>query len=98
MLDKAILNHLKSLNISELRELKQYIDSLLPPAVVYQHKPAKCGCNKCKEGGPGHGQYWYAYFTYHNKTHCIYVGKERREIDPLQELEKKKNRKKGGKK
>ena len=98
MLDKVILNHIKSLNISELRELKQHIDSLLPPAVIYQQKPAKCGCKKCKEGGPGHGSYWYAYFTYQNKTHCIYVGKEKREIDPLKELEKKKNRQKGGKK
>ena len=98
MLDKSYLEQIKSLNIPELRELKHYIQSLLPPAVAYQHKPAKCGCKKCKEGGKGHGLYWYAYFTYQNKTHCIYVGKEKREIDPLKELEIKKNRKKGGKK
>ena len=92
MLDKSPLKRIKSLDLIELRELHTYIQSKLPPAVVYQQKPAKCGCKKCKEGGKGHGLYWYAYFTYQNKTHCIYVGKEKREIDPLTELEKKKNR------
>ncbi len=47
------------------------------------------------DSGKGHGSYWYAYFTYQGKTHSIYVGKEKREIDPLKELEKKKNRKRG---
>ena len=98
MLDKPLLKQINSLDLKELRELKNYIASLLPPAVVYQQKPAKCGCKKCKEGGKGHGSYWYGYFTYQNKTHCIYIGKEKREIDPLKELEKKENRKKGGNK
>lgn len=98
MLDKQLLKQVKSLDLKELRELYNHIGTLLPPAVVYQQKPAKCGCKKCKEGGPGHGKYWYAYFTYQNKTHCIYIGKERREIDPLKELEKKEKRKRGGKK
>lgn len=92
MLDKMLLKKINSLIIKELRELKNYIEAKLPPAVVYQQKPAKCGCRKCKEGGKGHGLYWYAYFTYQNKTHCIYVGKEKKEIDPLMELEIKKSR------
>lgn len=92
MLDKTLLKQIKTLNLKELRELHNYIRSHLPPAVVYQQKPAKCGCKQCKEGGKGHGLYWYAYFTYQNKTHCIYVGKKKREIDPLDELEKKKSR------
>ena len=96
MLDKSILKLINALNLYDLRELQTYIQSQLPPAVVYQQKPAKCGCKRCKEGGLGHGQYWYAYFTYQNKTHCIYVGKERREIDPLKELEEKNKRKTGG--
>lgn len=79
----------------ELRQLYIWIGKKLPPAVVYQHKPTKCGCKKCKEGGKGHGLYWYAYFTYQNKTHCIYLGKEKRDIDPIEELEKKKIRKGG---
>ncbi len=94
MLDKLIIDT-QQLDLKKLRQLYNYIGSLLPPAVVYQQKPSKCGCKKCKEGGTGHGNYWYAYFTYQNKTHCIYVGKEKREIDPLKELEKKKNRKRG---
>lgn len=92
MLDKSILKQINSLDLKQLRELKNYIQALLPPAVVYQQKPAKCGCKSCKEGGKGHGLYWYAYFTYQNKTHCIYVGKEKREIEPLKELGKKKSR------
>ena len=88
MLDK-IIRETEKLNTKELRLLNNHINSLLPPAVVYQYKPAKCGCKQCKNGGPGHGKYWYAYFTYEGKTHCIYIGKEKREIDPLEELEKK---------
>lgn len=98
VIDKSLLKTIDSLDQNKLRELHRYIQIQLPPAVVYQQKPAKCGCNKCKKGGKGHGLYWYAYFTYQNKTHCIYVGKEKREIDPLKELEDKKNRKRGGKK
>ena len=97
MLDKSLLKKVKSLPLNDLRELHSYIQSKLPPSVVYQQKPAKCGCKKCKEGGKGHGLYWYAYFTYKNKTHCIYIGKEKRNIFPLEELSKKRNRlKKGG--
>ena len=92
MLDKQLLKRINTLNTKELRKLKNYIEIKLPPAVVYQQKPSKCGCKKCREGGKGHGLYWYAYFTYQNKTHCVYVGKEKREIDPLTELEIKKSR------
>jgi len=91
MLDK-IIEDTNKLRVHELRQLYNHIGDLLPPAVVYKHKPAKCGCKRCKEGGPGHGLYWYGYFTYEGKTRCIYVGKEKREIDPLEELEKKKIR------
>ncbi len=89
-----IIRQTDSLNLKDLRALYNHIGSLLGPAVVYQQKPAKCGCQKCKEGGPGHGLYWYAYFTYQGKTHCVYVGKEKRDINPLEELEKKKAGKK----
>lgn len=91
MLDK-IIQDTKKLDLNELRKLQNLIGSLLPPAVAYQQKPAKCGCKKCKSGGPGHGKYWYGYFSYRGKTHCIYIGKEKREIDPLKELEKKKSK------
>ena len=88
MLDK-IINDANRLNTRELRLLYNHIGSLLPPAVTYQHKASKCGCKECKEGGEGHGLYWYGYFTYQGKTHCIYIGKEKREIDPYEELKKK---------
>lgn len=95
MLD-MVLNDISKLNPKELRELYNHIGDLLGPAVVYQQKPAKCGCKKCKEGGPGHGLYWYGYFTYEGKTRCVYIGREFREIDPLVELEKKQSKKKEG--
>jgi len=91
MLDK-IMRETNELSVNELRQLYDHIGSLLPPAVVYQQKPSKCGCKTCREGGSGHGMYWYAYFTYQGKTRCIYVGKEKREIDPLEELKKKAQR------
>lgn len=91
MLDKVI-REINELDTKELRFLYNHIGSILPPSVVYQQKPSKCNCKSCKEGGEGHGKYWYAYFSYRNKTHCIYIGKEKREIDPLEELKKKAKR------
>jgi len=91
MIDK-IINDTHKLDIHELRQLYNHISSILGPAVVYQHKPAKCGCKRCREGGVGHGLYWYAYFSYQGKTHCVYVGKDKREINPLIELEKKQSK------
>ncbi len=87
MLDK-ILEQTNQLSQKELRRLNKYINSKLHPAVVYKQKPSKCGCKKCKEEGIGHGMYWYAYFTYEGKTRCIYVGKQKREINPIEELNK----------
>lgn len=95
MLDN-MLKQTDCLNQTELRALYTHIGKLLGPAVVYQQKPAKCGCKKCKEGGEGHGLYWYGYFTYEGKTRCVYIGREFREIDPLIELEKKQSKKKEG--
>jgi len=91
LIDKILIDARK-LSLQELRQLYNHIGSLLGPSVVYQQKPAKCGCKGCQGGGKGHGLYWYAYFTYEGKTHCVYVGKEKREINPLEELEKKKAR------
>ncbi len=47
MLGKLIKDTHK-LDLKELRQLYNHIRSILPPAVVYQQKPAKCGCKKCK--------------------------------------------------
>jgi len=94
MSDKSLIDQIDNLEIHNLRESPEL--ERIPPFVVYQQKRAKCGCKKCKEGGPGHGLYWYAYFTYLNKTHCICIGKEKRNIDVVEEL-RKKNKKIGGK-
>lgn len=97
LLDKSLMTSIDNLDDKDLRRLHRWIGDRIQPKVVYQQKPIKCACKKCKEGGKGHGSYWYGYFTYKGKTHCIYIGKEKREINPLEELEKKKIRM-GGKK
>ena len=94
MLDNILISNIGQLEIGDLRKLHKWIGERIPPSVVYQRKSAKCGFKKCKEGGKGHGLYWYAYFTYQGKTHCVYVGKEKREINPLEELERKKSKQK----
>jgi hypothetical protein len=95
---KDILDAISKLDQKALRELDSHIHKLLQPAVVYKQKPSKCGqphCKKCRVEGKGHGLYWYAYFTYGGKTRCVYVGKEKKEIDPIRELRKKQKLKKG---
>lgn len=48
--------------------------------VTYQLERVKCGKDNCKRcsRGPGHGPYWYAYWTERNKTRTLYIGKKRR--------------------
>ena len=96
-LDMKLLDRIKLLDQKSLRELDSHIHKLLGPAVTYQQKPTRCRCEKCKSGGPGHGSYWYAYFSYGGKTHCVYVGREKREINPLEELKKKQSKRKKSK-
>ena len=61
----------------ELQELRRYINDIAPPSVSYQKR----------------GDYYYAFFRYGDRVHTIYVGKEKREIDPLAELQKKESNK-----
>lgn len=104
MFDKILLDKINKLNQMELIELSNFINSLISkPRVTYIQRPVKCGqkhCRKCNEG-IGHGLYWYAMFRYLGKQYMAYIGKEKREIDPLVELKKKQRRKtkpkKGGK-
>jgi DNA-binding SARP family transcriptional activator len=44
--------------------------------VTYRQQYTRCGkqrCRKCKEG-PGHGPYWYAYYSEHGHTVSKYIG------------------------
>lgn len=93
MLDKHLLYRVRQLDRQSLRELGSHIHALLGPAVVYQQKSSRCGCEKCKAGGSGHGLYWYAYFTHSGKTHCVYIGKEFMEINPLEIIEQRNKQK-----
>ncbi len=45
----------------------------------YQQQYIKCGkarCQKCSTG-PGHGPYWYAYWSESGRTKSEYIGKHR---------------------
>src|SRR5205085_8115777 len=44
--------------------------------VTYRQQYTRCGkqrCRKCKEG-PGHGPYWYAYYSEGGRTISKYIG------------------------
>src|SRR5579864_2439420 len=44
--------------------------------VTYRQQYTRCGkqrCRKCKEG-PGHGPYWYAYYSVNGRTVSKYIG------------------------
>jgi len=45
---------------------------------IYRQRFTTCGkanCRKCRDGGPGHGPYWYAYRMVNGQTVQRYVGK-----------------------
>ncbi len=49
---------------------------------TYRQELVKCGkphCKKCEQG-PGHGPYWYAYWSEGGRTRKQYVGKTYREV------------------
>ena len=44
--------------------------------ITYRQQFTRCGkerCHKCKEG-PGHGPYWYAYWSVNGRTVSKYIG------------------------
>jgi len=56
--------------------------------VTYRQQFTRCGkerCRKCKEG-PGHGPYWYAYWSVNGRTVSKYIG-----IHPPENVEIKTN-------
>ncbi|GCE49406.1 transcriptional regulator [Thermosporothrix hazakensis] len=45
--------------------------------VTYRQQFTRCGkprCRKCRDGGSGHGPYWYAYWSENGKTISKYIG------------------------
>src|SRR5437660_3888640 len=52
--------------------------------ITYRQQYTRCGkerCRKCREG-PGHGPYWYAYWSENGRTISKYIG-----IHPPQNVE-----------
>jgi len=53
-------------------------DSALPDdcRITYRLEMVSCGkCKRCREEGPSHGPYWYAYWKEDGKTRSKYIGK-----------------------
>jgi len=102
MIDKNLIESINRLGQLELYELDSYIHSVIKrPRVTYIQRPSKCGqphCKNCRNGGKGHGLYWYAKFRYKGKQYMGYVGKEKEEIDAMDIIKKKKRRIKKGRK
>jgi hypothetical protein len=49
-------------------------------SITYRQQYRKCGsprCRTCATGAPGHGPYWYAFWTEGGRTHSRYLGKDR---------------------
>src|SRR5947208_58593 len=49
---------------------------------TYRLEKVRCGkdtCKRCAEG-PGHGPYWYCYWSEKGRTRKLYIGKEFREV------------------
>jgi len=96
MMDKIILDSVSKLNQLELYELNKHVQSLIKrPWLTYIQRPSKCGqshCKKCRNGGKGHGMYWFAKFRYQGRQHMAYVGKQKKEIDVLGIIRRKNRR------
>lgn len=41
-----------------------------------QHQLRRCSCQRCKEGGSGHGYFYYAYYYKDGRMWGVYLGKE----------------------
>ncbi|MCL6451073.1 MAG: hypothetical protein K6T75_07275 [Acetobacteraceae bacterium] len=52
-------------------------ERVLPPGrVTYRLEMVSCGkCVRCRENGPSHGPYWYAYWKEGGVTRSRYLGK-----------------------
>ena len=98
MIAKSLIEPINKLNQLELYELNKHVQSLIKrPWLTYIQRPSKCGqphCKKCRNEGMGHGLYWYAKFRYQGKQYMAYVGKEKKEVDAMNLIKKKKRRKK----
>lgn len=47
--------------------------------VTYHQQYRRCGkaaCSRCATGGPGHGPYWYAFWSERGRSHSRYLGKQ----------------------
>mgnify|MGYP005858906193 CR=1 FL=1 len=44
--------------------------------ITYRLEMVSCGkCRRCRQEGPSHGPYWYAYWKEDGKTRSRYIGK-----------------------
>lgn len=56
---------------------KEVIEEKTRDNKTYRLILIRCGKKGCKcAAGPGHGPYWYAFWSEEGRTRCIYIGKK----------------------
>ena len=68
--------------IARIEAWQQPADQAKAPTKTYRQEYVRCGkegCKKCSTG-PGHGPYWYAYWSEGGRTRKQYIGKHRRDV------------------
>ncbi len=78
MIAARLDRHLNTVSLTE--ESHAVVSAAQPPPaprVNYQQEFTRCGKKTCQPcaAGPGHGPYWYAYWSAHGKTKKRYIGK-----------------------
>ena len=88
---ERFLDDLDTLKLADLRRVRARADELIAHIEAtqdpdygrveptYRQEYVRCGKERCKKcaDGPGHGPYWYAYWSKGGRTHKQYIGKTR---------------------
>lgn len=79
-LDSTIRQLIQEAKADKKRHASQKRDNAQGNMVDYKtHRQVfiRCGKEGCKcADGPGHGPYWYAYWSENGHTRCQYIGKK----------------------
>ena len=65
--------------IARIESWQQPGEEAKTPQKTYRQEYVKCGKDGCKKcaNGPGHGPYWYVYWSEGGRTRKQYIGKQR---------------------
>src|SRR5262245_38482601 len=80
--DTAVHQLIDTITEWQRRPDEQPLDEQTLKGKTYRLEKVRCGketCKKCEQG-PGHGPYWYAYWSVNGRTRKQYIGKELKEV------------------